>query len=429
MGEYTTRQILDTIEALGTPRRLDLSGKDLTGIDLSRERIQKELEAIRRENPEASPPWWFEYTRGLTMSGANLREAVLMYANLEGADLTRADLRRADLTGVNLQGATLWRANLNGAEVNRANMVGVNLGGARLERAHLRSANLEASSLKGTSLPGADLSEANLRKAELRFADLERGNLASANLKGADLLESNLKGVDVAGAELEGCNLRGADLERVNLLDVENLAGVRLYGALLHHTRVTGDQLKGRIGEELNGEWREAKEAYLALKNNFEQLGRYEDARWAYRKERRMEKQEAWQRARAAADAGSWREAVAGGTKALVDQLVELVCDYGESISRVILTLLAVWFLFSVTYAVAGVRGPWWESSPGGVNPGAPALVYPATLSLQAMTTLGAVGAGALPTRLLQALAAIQALLGTFLAGLLGFVAGNRIRR
>jgi uncharacterized protein YjbI with pentapeptide repeats len=429
MGEYTARQILDTIEALGMPKLLDLSGKDLTGVDLSCETIQRELETIRRENPEASPTWWFEYTRGVTMSGANLRDAVLMYANLEGADLTRADLRGADLTGANLEGATLWRANLAEAELNRANLVGTNLGSANLECAHLRSADLEASSLKGTSLPGADLSDANLAEAELRFADLERGNLASTNLKGADLLESNLKGVDVAGAELEGCNLRGADLERVNLLDVENLAGVRLYGALLNYTRVTGDQLEGCIGEELNREWREAKEAYLALKNNFEQLGRYGDARWAHRKERRMGKREAWQRARIAADGGSWRAAVAGGAKAAADQLVELVCDYGESVSRVILTLVAVWFLFAAIYAVAGVRGPWWEPSAGEANRSAPGLVYPVTLSLQAMTTLGAVGAGAPPTRLLQILTSIQALLGTFLAGLLGFVAGNRIRR
>jgi uncharacterized protein YjbI with pentapeptide repeats len=424
MADYTTRQILDTIEALGMSKQLDLSGRDLTGIDLSRDRIQRELEATRRDNPQASPAWWFDYTQGITMSGANLREAILMYADLEGADLTRADLRGADLTGANLKGATLWRANLARADLNRANLVGANLGSADLERAHLRGANLEGSSLRGTSLPRVDLSDANLWQAELSFADIEKGNLTSANLKGADLLESNLKGVNLARAGLEGCNLQGADLERVNLLDVESLAAVRLYGALLDHTWMSGDQLEGSVGEELDGEWREARETYLALKNNFEQLGRYADARWAYRKERRMEKREAWQRGKDAADAGRWVDVITGGAKAATDQLVELVCDYGESISRVVLTLVALWLLFTVVYALVGVQDPSAGESGRALN-----LVYPATLSLRAMTTLGMVGSDAVPTRLPQILTSIQALLGTVFAGLLGFILGNRIRR
>jgi uncharacterized protein YjbI with pentapeptide repeats len=429
MAEYTTRQILDMIEALGMPKRLDLSGRDLTGIDLSRDAVHKELEATRRQNPQASPPWWFEYTKGITLSGVNLRDAVLMYANLEGVDLTRADLRGADLTGADLEGATLWRANLAGADLNRAKLTGANLGSANLERAHLRSANLEASSLKGASLCRADLSDASLEKAELKFANLEEANLSLATLRDADLLDAKLRGVELARAALEATNLQGAELARVNLLEVENLTGVRLYGALLDHTRVAGDQLEGPIGEELNGEWRKAKEAYLALKTNFEQLGRYDDARWAYRKERRMEKREAWQSAGKAAAARSWREVVGSGAKAVSDQLVELVCDYGESISRVFLTLLSVWLFFAVVYALIGVRPSWQEGSAAGGGYSASDLLYPVIFSLRAMTRFGAAGFETRPALAIQVLASIQALLGAVLAGLFGFVLGNRIRR
>ena len=52
-----------------------------------------------------------------------------------------------------------------------------------------------------------------------------------------------------------------------------------------------------RIGDELTADrkktsdqYHSAKEAYLLLKNNFNQIGRYEDASWAYVKEQQMEK-------------------------------------------------------------------------------------------------------------------------------------------
>nr|CAK98456.1 hypothetical pentapeptide repeat protein [Spiroplasma citri] len=64
--------------------------KDLTGIDVEQNKINKYLENER-----------------LDLCGANLRCAYLQSAELEGADLMGANLQGADLMGANLRFANL----------------------------------------------------------------------------------------------------------------------------------------------------------------------------------------------------------------------------------------------------------------------------------------------------------------------------------
>lgn len=54
MSEYTREEILKLIEDNGGPERLDLSGKDLSFIDLSREAIAAQLEKARERAPGSS---------------------------------------------------------------------------------------------------------------------------------------------------------------------------------------------------------------------------------------------------------------------------------------------------------------------------------------------------------------------------------------
>lgn len=61
---------------------------------------------------------------GADLNGANLRYADLSDADLSGADLRYADLNGADLSGANLRGANLRDANLSGAELNCAKFWG-----------------------------------------------------------------------------------------------------------------------------------------------------------------------------------------------------------------------------------------------------------------------------------------------------------------
>lgn len=339
MSRYTTQQILEMIELNKGPVELNLSDKDLGGIDLSRDIIQAELEKVREKDPGAEPEW-------LNPMG--------------GIELQR----------VNLRYATLWEANLRGA------------------------------SLLWAKLQGACLKKANLRETNLWYANLE------------------------------GAYLGYADLTRVDFLGVESIKDICLYRAVLDHTQLTSDQLGEAVGEELKGKWFEAKEAYLALKNNFEQIGRYDDASWAYRKKRRMEKREAHQKAKEAFRERHWRGVLSNSLKVARDQFVELVCDYGESICRVLLTLLALWLIFAFIYGfIAGVWGQWQETSIGKVRYITRNYCDLLSFSLGVMTTLIPAGLEARPTLCMRFLMPLQAMLGVVLTGLLGFVLGNRIQR
>ena len=62
MSELTREEILKLIEENGGPQGLDLSGKDLSGIDLGREAIAAELEKARETVPDEIPVWCSEYT-------------------------------------------------------------------------------------------------------------------------------------------------------------------------------------------------------------------------------------------------------------------------------------------------------------------------------------------------------------------------------
>ena len=84
---------------------------------------------------------------------ANLRDANLQHANLQGANLRDANLRDA-----NLQGANLWDADLQGANLQGANLRDADLRDANLQGANLRDAKDGALAIARTRiLPTGDL--------------------------------------------------------------------------------------------------------------------------------------------------------------------------------------------------------------------------------------------------------------------------------
>jgi Pentapeptide repeats (8 copies) len=111
----------------------------------------------------------------LHLTRADLTEANLNGALLDGIDLTSARLRGADLT----------HAELAGADLTHATLIDANLIGADLSYANLIDANLAGADLTEAFLTGADLSYANLTGANLTYADLPGANLSRADLTGA----------------------------------------------------------------------------------------------------------------------------------------------------------------------------------------------------------------------------------------------------
>jgi hypothetical protein len=148
-----------------------------------------------------------------------------------------------------------------------------------------------------------------------------------------------------------------------------------------------------------------------------------------------MEKKAARERAAKARQGKEWGEAAKIYAKVASDTVQELICDYGESIWRVLASLAVVWLLFGLIYgAFALVLGPWQETV---LVDGDIARTRTTTrnvfqllaYSLGTLTAMEPAGLEGYPCPAMQILAPVQSFLGIGLAGLLGFVLGNRIRR
>lgn len=452
---WTRERLEAAIAAHGGPEGLDLAGADLSNLNLQRMDLHG---IILSRWDEESETWIAANLQGAKLTHANLQGAILGAADLHGAVLGAASLQEAFLGTANLQGAILGKANLQGgilseANLQRANLARADLRGANLWGANLQEANLWAASLQGANLTRADLRGANLPRANLQEAilweaDLQEAVLGAASLQEAFLGKADLQEAVLRYADLQGADLRFANLREVDLVDVKagGLLGIKLYRAKLDHTLLKREQLGLAIGEELAGRYREARDAYLALKQNFESLGDYEAASWSYVKERQMEK----------ACSAPWRarrfygEEQLGGrpfghklptyqlrvwwffirhtAKWLSDWLVELVCGYGERPWRTVATMAVVFAVFVAiywaTWAVIKVE----ETSGAIVRVPTRNLIDLAVFGLGAFTTMDPKGLDPRATWV-QFVAGLEALVGIGLTGLLGFVLGNRIRR
>jgi len=417
---HRTQEILGLIEENRGPEGLNLSGNDLSEIDLSSATIKAELEKTRERTTDKTPIWFSEETGGI-----NLQEAILQNANL----------RKAKLWGANLQEANLRFASLQGAFLEDAN----------LQRAKLWYAELQKTNLVGANLQKVELQHAKLQEANLTLADLQEAKLRGANLQEAVLWNAKLQRAELAGTNLHWVNLRTAKLE-----------GTFFSGVRLDHTEMDRAALGTDIGEESAGDYYAARDAYLRLKQNFDDLGDYTASSWAYCKERRMEKKSKapwrcrryygceepfprpvrelfsrlWPNIR---EYGLlprrsplvWWFCVKYMLKWLADWFVELLCDYGECFWQVLLWMFVSLFGFATYYGRIG--GVWLVESNGAAKV-ATSFWHYLVYSAGAFTTTGF--ARFQPADdWVRMVTAIQAIVGIFLAGLLGFVAGNRIRR
>ena len=326
---------------------------------------------------------------------------MLEEVNLRGAGLRFAKLQDCVLEGANLRGADLW-----GAFLNDAVAPSVDFWGATLKEADLR---------------GADLSESNFRQATLSSAQL-----AGAKLRGADLRRAKLAGADLSGADLRDAKLQGLDLV------VCRIAGSRLSGAWLDKTRIARDQIGEAVGEEVAGEYDDARKAYLALERHFQELGDLDASSWAYRRKRRMHKLDSLQRARVARAAGERRAAFKHYSNYASDQAVEWICDYGESLPRILRLMGVVYVAFAVLYGLTGsvVQLVDIPGESGTIRLTTRSPIDLAIFSLFAMVSPSdpPVGLEA-KNEFVHLLIGLQSLIGIMLTGLLGFVMGNLVRR
>jgi len=313
MSELTSIQILNLLNNLPAGEGLNLSGKNLEGVDLSSDKAAELAQNYGDNLPRGLSKYedgtcFFELSifDGGELRSVNLQEAQLMNSNFEGAFLEGANLQEADLTDANFHKAWLSDANFRGGwlwgvNFQEADLVEVNLQETRLMNADFAGADLKRANLQGATLYGANFQGAKLFEADLRtvrlydetlFMDAETARAISSALEEKKPWSDAL-GM-TAAASVSGVDFRGADIRRARLDGVDmygaELEAAYFYGISLDGTKLRAEQLKPRIGEDGDKMWDMAKEAYLSLKNLFKTLGRYDDARWAYVKEKIMER-------------------------------------------------------------------------------------------------------------------------------------------
>ncbi|MCA8957479.1 MAG: pentapeptide repeat-containing protein [Planctomycetes bacterium] len=171
------------------------------------------------------------------MAGESVRGANLWGAGLSRFDFTGADLSDAVLIGTDLQRAVLRRANLTGAL-----LVGANLGGADLRGAvGLTGGQLLGCRWERRDPPNLD-GDLDLLRRRFEARKLPGESLRGACLWLADLREFDLSGADLRGAALMGAVLTGAVLQ-----------GANLDGAVLHGADLSGADLRGATGVTPSG--------------------------------------------------------------------------------------------------------------------------------------------------------------------------------
>jgi hypothetical protein len=228
-------------------------------------------------------------------------------------------------------------------------------------------------------------------------------------------------------------NLGGANLRGVDLSNCRSIANIYLSDAWLDKNKLRRQDLEGAIGEELAAnytqqpdeqraiQYKAAKRGYLVLKQNFDDLGDYEAASWAYIREREMEKMEALFKTKDAFTKHKWKEGISCGFKVFLDELVKWLCNYGEGLGRV----------FFWIFVFIGIIGPacfWIFGAFQWLKSGNDVHFEYSLNTIDTFTTANFAEwqAASMPTRFISG---FLAMLGIFLVGLLGFVAGNKIRR
>lgn len=292
----------------GIAKGLDLSGRNLEGIDLS--------------SPKGE-------------SGLDLRGVILKGTNLARADLRRADLRWADLGGANLQRADLYSANLQNANLQHAN------------------------------LRGASLYNGNLRGVRLDFANLQRAALREADLQGAELSYAKLQEADLRGSILENALFRCTRLQKADL------RYAALSGAKLHDAEISADTkldhakwgLKHILGEEKNGDFQSAVDVYRALKNWHIQAGIYDTAGEFFFREMEAKRKAIWTVYHDIQKVLPKSTSIIlllplSFTKWLWLTFLKRFCGYGERPLRLVVSALAIVLCFAFIYFAIGTLVP-----------------------------------------------------------------------
>lgn len=317
----TREDVLKMIEEHGgTAEGLDLSRRNLRGIDLS--------------SPEEGPC-------------LDLHGIVLKDANLQNADLCRTNFQKAIFDDANLQQAKIWDAKLQKAHLSSANLQEAQLYDAKLQGAFLIAAKLQKAELFLAKLDHAFLIAANLQDAKLYAASLQHAFLSAANLQKADLSGANLQCTDFSLANLQEANLRGAKLSKATLYGAKISPETRLENVDWGADYILGDEQEveqEKDKDKKREQLRQAESVYRILKQWHTQAGMYDIAGEFYFREMTVRRKTT-----------NWRP---NPLPRAWSKFLAVLCGYGEKPLRVVASAAVVVFGLAGIYSVSALTFP-----------------------------------------------------------------------
>ena len=208
------------------PIDVDMSGKDLTGNDLS----------------------------NIVITDTNLSNAILVDADLSNTILIGTTLTKTNLTGANLTGTTLTGMDLTSTILRGANLTDATLTGMDLTNANLTGQDLSDHDLMDVIFTGADLSNSVLPDDGLSGKNFDNSILDGVDLSGKDLSHSDFRHTSFKNTNLKNTNLYSTEFLEVDLTKIKNksLAGANLIGTAIPYSNLSGINLDGSILGFLN---------------------------------------------------------------------------------------------------------------------------------------------------------------------------------
>mgnify|MGYP001054055553 CR=1 FL=1 len=266
-----------------------------------------------------------------------------------------------------LHGQKLKEKDLADAYLVKANLEDANF----LFHAVLFNANLEGANLNSTILKGVYLNNASLKEANLFCVNLADADLTVANLERVDLTHANLQRAELVGAKLEGANFRNTDLRDADLFSAEiigakNLRYAKLDGIVINERN--GDRRRDKKGSF--GNYRDAMDVYVNLKNYFHNDALYDKSSEYYIREQKVRGKILKIASRVEYDEKLIKPPyylqffyrcrnrkffpvlffLESKTKWIVNRFLSIFSNYGESPFRVLVSSLFIIIIYSILY-------------------------------------------------------------------------------
>ncbi len=300
--------------------------------------------------------------------------------------LLEAIAKGEDLSGHNLQKIILKNAHLDKARLMKANLSQADLSGS-----YLFDAKLDGADLIGTRLSDCDMTHSSLKGADLTKADLNGSRLWNADLKGSNLSECDLSEADLWNARLFSAKLWHTNFRSAKSITQRNFS--RIGGGPLKNPMINEEGLLS------------AEESYRDLKRYFLSSGMYNDASWASFKEKTMERLIFKKKK---------------DHTYFPSLVMTILCGYGEKPYRIVLSALSAILGYALIYFMLNAAE---NSVSQNYTLRWSDYIYYSTITF---TTVGYGDFVPKAYGLFRLLAASEAFLGVFLAGLFVFTLARK---